>query len=107
MKIDGYSVLTVEDSEHDPKHDDDGGKGIAAACRNTLEIDSWHLSPSATQRGRNRIVTKIEIILSYQRITVSTHPVSSQGQCSDIWAGGHMSEYIMFKILFYVSSGIT
>ena len=46
MKIDGYSVLAVGDSEYEPIHNDDGGKdnddggkGIAAACRNTLEID--------------------------------------------------------------------
>ena len=71
MKIEGYSMLTVEDSEHEPIHDDNSGKGIAAVCRNSPEIDSRHLSPSATQRGSNRIKTKMEIILSYQRITVS------------------------------------
>ena len=74
MKIEGYSMLTVEDSEHEPIHDDNSGKGIAAVCRNSPEIDSRHLSPSATQRGSNRIKTKMEIILSYQRITVSAPP---------------------------------
>ena len=76
MKIDGYSVLAGGDSEHEPIHNDnggkdndDGGKGIAAACRNTLEIDSWHLPPSATQRGSSRKARETCIILSYRRIT--------------------------------------
>ena len=69
MKIDGYSVLAVGDSEHEPIHNDNSGKGIAAACRNTLEIDSWHLPPSATQRGSSRKARETCIILSYRRIT--------------------------------------
>ena len=71
MKIDGYSVLAVGDSEHEPIHNDNSGKGIAAACRNTLEIDSWHLPRSATQQGSSRKVWETCVILSYRHITVS------------------------------------
>ena len=79
MKIDGYSVLAVGDSEHEPIHNDNSGKGIAAACRNTLEIDSWHLPRSATQQGSSRKVWETCVILSYRRITVSAPRQAHKG----------------------------